>query len=67
MTRIGQPASKPGPKIRIRGRNLNGEARPNVRLFQGISRHKVAWIQEANEPAELQAGKSATIVEKIEW
>ena len=56
-----------GQKIRIRGRNLNGEIRQNVRLFQGITRHKVPWIQEADEPAKLQAGRSATVIEKIEF
>ena len=56
-----------GQRIRIKGRNLNGEVRPNVRLFQGITRHKVPFIQEADEPAALQAGKSVTIIEKIEW
>lgn len=56
-----------GQKIRIRGRNLNSDARPNVRLFQGITRHKVPWIQEADEPAELQAGKSATFIEMIDF
>ncbi len=54
-------------KIRIRGRNLNGEIRPNVRLFQGITRHKVPWIHEADEPAALQASKTATVVEKIDF
>ena len=56
-----------GQKIRIKGRNLNGEVRPNVRLFQGITRHKVAWIQEADRPTELGAGKQAMVVEAIEW
>ena len=56
-----------GQKIRIKGRNLNGAVRPDVRLFQGITRHKVAWIQEADGPTALQAGKSATVVERIEW
>ncbi len=56
-----------GQKIRIRGRNLNSEARPNVRLFQGITRHKVAWIQEADSASGLQVGNEATIVERIDW
>jgi hypothetical protein len=55
-----------GQRIRIRGRNLNGEVRPNVRLFQGIAWHKVAWIQEADSASTLQAGRSATIVDRIE-
>ncbi len=56
-----------GQKIRITGRNLNGVVRPGVRLFQGVTRHKVPWIQEADGPTALQAGKSATIIDKIEW
>ncbi len=56
-----------GQKIRIKGRNLNGAVRPTVRLFQGITRHKVAWIQEADESAGLQAGKSATVIERIDF
>jgi hypothetical protein len=56
-----------GQKIRIKGRNLNSEAWPNVRLFQGITRHKVAWIQEADGPTAMQAGKSATLVTEITW
>jgi hypothetical protein len=55
-----------GQTIRILGRNLNGEVRTNVRLFQGIVRHKVPWLQEADSAGTLQAGKLATIIEKIE-
>jgi hypothetical protein len=54
-----------GQKIGIKGRNLNGEVRPNVRLFQGIVRHKVPWIQEAEPTAGLRAERQATIVEDI--
>lgn len=54
-------------KITIRGRNLNAEIRPNVRLFQSLLRHRVPWIQEADEPAAMQAGKGDTLVERIEW
>src|SRR6266404_1320814 len=32
-----------GRTIRIKGRHLNGEARPAVRLFEGITRHRVPW------------------------
>ena len=55
-----------GQKVRIKGRNLNGEVRPTVRLFQGIVRHRVPWIQEADEPRQIKAGKDATVVEVIE-
>ncbi|MCA9062659.1 MAG: hypothetical protein KDA96_06355 [Planctomycetaceae bacterium] len=56
-----------GHKIKIRGRNLNTEIRPNVRLFQGISRHRVPWIQEADEPAVMEAQDQGVLVEEIEW
>jgi hypothetical protein len=31
-----------GRRIQIKGRNLNAESRPTLRLFQGITRHRVA-------------------------
>jgi hypothetical protein len=56
-----------GDKIRIKGRNLNAEARPEVRLFQGIARHRVAWVQEADRPGTMNGSEAATIVEEIVW
>lgn len=35
-----------GRKIQIKGRNLNAEARPGIRLFEGLTRHKVSWVRE---------------------
>ncbi len=55
-------------QIHIRGRNLNSEARTNIRLFQGIARHKVVWIQEVDGAGALQTEKSATVIEEIaQW
>jgi len=54
-------------KIRIKGRNLNSELRPLVRLFEGLARHRVPWVQEADEVTAMRAGKGATVVETIEW
>lgn len=54
-----------GQVVRIRGRNLNAECRPQLRLFEGIARHRVPWIQEANEPAALGADASATLIDEI--
>src|SRR5258708_32138240 len=51
--------------IKITGRNLNAEVRPNVRLFAGILRHRVSWIQEADQAAALQAGNHDIIIERI--
>jgi hypothetical protein len=55
-----------GQKIRIRGRNLNGEARPQIRLFHGLCRHRVPWIQESDQAGALRADKHATVIEAIE-
>ena len=56
-----------GQKIRVRGRNLNAESCRMVRLFQGIVRHRVPWVQEAGAAAAVRAGKGETVVEAIEW
>lgn len=36
-----------GQQVKIKGRNLNAEVRPGVSLFQGLTRHRVPWIQES--------------------
>jgi hypothetical protein len=56
-----------GVKIRIKGRNLNGEVRQSVRLFEGIVRHRVSWIQEADHAAAIKAAKSQVVVQEISW
>jgi hypothetical protein len=56
-----------GRKIRIKGRNLNAEVRPTVRLFEGITRHRVPWIQEADRATGLEAGDRETVIDAIEW
>lgn len=55
-----------GKEFRIKGRNLNAEFRPQLRLFQGITRHRVPWIQEADYSISIQANSNATIIESIE-
>ena len=52
--------------VKISGRNLNAELRQHVRLFSGIVRHRVPWIQEADEPSAMEAPKSAVVIERIE-
>ena len=56
-----------GQKIRIIGRNLNAENRPNIRLFSGIMRHRVPFIQEADQVTLMKARDGETVIEKIEW
>ena len=55
-----------GRVIKITGRNLNAEVRPNVRLVEAILRHRVPWIQEADGPTALEAGRHATVIEEIQ-
>lgn len=53
--------------IRVRGQNLNSELRPNVRLYEGITRHRVPWIREASQIDILTAQRGETLVERIDW
>jgi hypothetical protein len=56
-----------GRTIRIRGRNLNAEIRSSIRLFEGITRHRVSYIQECGQADSMLANKSETVIESIEW
>lgn len=56
-----------GRIVRIKGVRLNADARPTVRLFDGIVRHRVPWVQEADRRASFNASEDATVVEAIEW
>lgn len=53
-------------KLKIAGRNLNAECRPNLRLLAGIMRRRVPWIQEADEGTALEAPKGAVLIETVE-
>jgi hypothetical protein len=55
-----------GETVKITGRNLNAEAKANVRLLSGIARHRVPWIQEADQATEMEAPNSATVIEGID-
>src|SRR5579862_2625798 len=56
-----------GKHVRIKGRNLNGETRPQVRLFNGITRHRVPWVRQASGNSASSAGESDAVIESIEW
>jgi hypothetical protein len=45
----------------------NREARPEVQLFQGIARHRVASVQEADSSGICKQSKRGTIVDEIVW
>lgn len=57
----------PGRTIRIKGSGLNLEVRPTIRLFDGIIRHRVPWIREADRADSLRQSKTDTIIESISW
>lgn len=61
----GITISAAGQKIRIKGRNLNAEVRPTVRLFEGIARHRVPWIREMDQAESIGAGNTATVIDCI--
>ena len=54
-------------RIAIRGRNLNAEVRPGVRLFEGITRHRVSWILEIDGVRAMAVTDSDCVVESIDW
>jgi hypothetical protein len=56
-----------GRKVRIKGRNLNTGGDGPVSLFQGIVRHRVPWVQEAERPSLVTAGDAGTVIDSIEW
>ncbi len=51
--------------VKITGRNLNSEARPNVRLFAALVRHRIPWIQETSESQVWKAECDAAVVDAI--
>jgi hypothetical protein len=63
----GITLSVAGHKIKLKGRNLNAPVRDSIRLFEGIARHRVPWVQEADEAAAMGADEKATVIDKIEW
>ena len=56
-----------GQKIRLIGRNLDREIRPNVRLLSGLLRQRVPWVREADEGSLLKSGEAEACVERIVW
>jgi hypothetical protein len=56
-----------GKKVGIKGRNLNQEVRPMVKLFEGIARHRVPWVRESLLEGVRRDPLLVTVVEQIEW
>ena len=56
-----------GTQVTLQGRNLNAEVRPGIRLLDGLCRHRIPWIQEADETTIMESAEQATIIERIRW
>lgn len=56
-----------GQKVHIKGRNLNAEVRPLVRLFEGITRHRIPWIRESCRADGIEASADACVIDSIQW
>jgi hypothetical protein len=52
--------------IRILGRNFAVQMRPGLSLLNGILRHKVPWVSQADSAAAMVADKQAVVIERIE-
>lgn len=56
-----------GPStITIQGRNLNAET-SGCRLFEGLTRHRVPWIQEVTRGEAVHGSATTCMVEGIDW
>lgn len=54
-----------GKRIQIIGSHLNTEIRPNIRLLDGIIRHRVPWILEAATASVLESPRDSVIIEQV--
>lgn len=51
--------------VKITGRNLGAPIRSNMTLLNALVRHRLAWIQECDEPAALSAPRHAVVIDGI--
>lgn len=51
--------------IKLAGAQLNAEIRPGVRLFEGLTLHRVPWIKELSPT--LHDAANATLVDAVTW
>ena len=54
-------------QIKITGQNLATQLRPQVSLYDGLVRHRVVWIREADKTVAFAATSTACVVDSIEW
>lgn len=64
---VGIELAVAGGKVVLKGRNLNAEVRPAIRLFEGLARHRVPWIREVADSESMSAAGDVTVVDLIQW
>ena len=55
-----------GQKVKVSGRNLETEVRPNLRLLNGLIRHKISYLQESDGATAMEADRDVVLIERIE-
>lgn len=54
-----------GVTAKITGTNLNSEVQPGSRLFEGITRHRVVWVQEMAGPDKTGSSTNEPVIDEI--
>ncbi|HQU43983.1 MAG TPA: hypothetical protein PK867_14285 [Pirellulales bacterium] len=54
-----------GTTVKISGTNLNAEVRPGLRLFECITRHRVAWVQEMDDAKNAESSATQPTIDEI--
>ena len=54
-----------GSTVTITGTNLNIEVQPGGKLFEGITRHRVVWIQEMKEMTDTEPLENEPMIDEI--
>ncbi|AMV22606.1 hypothetical protein [Planctomyces sp. SH-PL14] len=57
----------PGSIIKLTGRNFHRPNAQGIGLLAGLLRHRVTFIQEADQVAFMNASAAEAVVERIEW
>lgn len=54
-----------GTTVTIIGTNLNAEVQPSSRLFEGITRHRVVWVQEMDDAKNAASSATDPMIDEI--
>lgn len=54
-----------GTTVKLVGRNLNVESHPGVRLFEGLIRHRVSWVQAVNQAESAELPEKDVVIDEV--